>query len=77
LSIVGFIAWLCFSAADGSTWTVGSLVAVLALAALVGVGWYLPRARTESRWRAALDWYADQQQTNSPVASVRRPVETE
>jgi hypothetical protein len=34
----------------------------LALAALVGVAWYLPRARTERRWRAALDRYAEQEQ---------------
>ena len=76
LSLVGFIAWLWFSAEDGSAWKPVSLVAVLALAVLVGVAWYLPRARTERRWRAALDRYADQQQTSSPAASVRRPVET-
>ncbi len=76
LSIVGFIAWLWLSSADGSAWKAVSLTAVLALAALAGVAWYLPRARTERRWRAALDWYADQHQTNSPAPSVRQSVET-
>ena len=38
------------------------LVAVLALAALAGVAWYLPRARAEWRWRAVLDRYAEQEQ---------------
>ena len=29
---------------------------------LVGVAWYVPRARIERRWRAALDLYAEQEQ---------------
>ena len=60
LSIIGFIGWLWFSSADESAWKAASLVAVLALAALVGVAWYLPRARAERRWRAALDRYGEQ-----------------
>jgi hypothetical protein len=62
LSLFGFIAWLCFFSADDAADNAVSLLAVLALAALVGVAWYLPRARTESRWRAALDRYAEQEQ---------------
>jgi hypothetical protein len=59
LSILGFIGWLWFSAADGPAWRAVSLVAVQALAALAGVAWYLPRARAERRWRAALDHYGE------------------
>ena len=62
LSIFGFIGWLGFSSANDSAWKAGSLVAVLALAVLVGVGSCLPRARTERRWRAALDLYAEREQ---------------
>jgi hypothetical protein len=62
LSIIGFIGWLWLSAADGPTSKAVSLVAVQALAALVGVAWYLPRALAERRWRAALDHYAEQEQ---------------
>jgi hypothetical protein len=61
LSIIGFAGWLWFSSGDGSAWKAVSLVAVLALAALGGVAWYLPRARTERQWRAALDHYAEQE----------------
>ena len=46
----------------GFNWRGVSLAAVLALAALVGVTWYLSRARAERRWRAALDAYAKQEQ---------------
>jgi hypothetical protein len=38
------------------------LVGVLALAALAGVAWYLPRARAQRRWLAVLDRYAEQEQ---------------
>jgi len=62
LSIIGFNGWLGFSSADGPAWRAVSLVAILALAALAGVEWYLPRARAERRWRAALDQYGEQQQ---------------
>jgi hypothetical protein len=62
VSIIGFIGWLWFSSTDGSAWKADPLVAVLALAALVGVAWYLPRARTERRWRAAVDQYGEQEQ---------------
>ena len=62
LSIIGFIGWLWFSSPNDSAWKAVSLVAAVALAALVGVASYLPRARTERRWRAALDLYAEQEQ---------------
>jgi hypothetical protein len=64
LSIVGFIVWLWLFAADGPPWSAVSLVAVQALPALVGIAWYLPRVRTERRWRAALDHYAELQYAN-------------
>jgi hypothetical protein len=58
LLIVGLIGWLLFvSAADPARRT-ASHATGLALAALVGITWYLPRARAERRWRAALDAYA-------------------
>jgi hypothetical protein len=73
LSIIGFIAWLWLFSGDGPPWGAVSLVAVQALPPLVGVAWYLPRARTERRWRAALDRYAEQQQAKRahPPAPVR------
>src|ERR1700751_2697719 len=61
LFIAGFIGWLWLPAADGAAWRPVALVALLALAALVGVAWHLGRARTERRWRAALDHYAEQE----------------
>jgi hypothetical protein len=58
LLIVGLIGWLLFvSAADPARRT-ASLAVGLALAVLVGLTWYLPRARAQRRWRAALDAYA-------------------
>jgi len=44
LLIFGFIGWLWFMSANDSTWKVVSLAAVLAVAMLVGVPWYLTRA---------------------------------
>ena len=64
LSILGLIVWLWLFPADGPAWRAFSLVAVQALAALVGVAWYLPRARAERRLRAALDEYREQEQAN-------------
>ena len=69
LSIFGLVAWLCLFSADGPAWRAVSLVAVLALAGLAGVAWYLPRARAERRWRAALDRYAERQLLARPVRS--------
>jgi hypothetical protein len=60
LSILGIIVWLWLFSAEGPAWGAVSLVAVLALSALAGVAWYLPRARAERRWRAALDLYGEQ-----------------
>ena len=61
--IFGLIGWLLFVSATDSAWRAVSLAAVLALAALVGITWYLSRARAERRWRAALDVYAKQELT--------------
>jgi len=61
LSIFGLIVWLGLFSADGPALRVVWLVAVQALAALAGVAWYLPRARSERRWRAALDHCGEQE----------------
>jgi hypothetical protein len=61
-SIFGLIGWLWFLSADDSAWKAVSLIAVLVLAALVGLTWYASRARAERRWRAALDRYAEHEQ---------------
>jgi hypothetical protein len=50
LSIFGFIGWFCFLSADDSDLKAVSLVAVLALAALVGIMWSLSRALASRRW---------------------------
>jgi hypothetical protein len=62
LSLFGFNGWLWVYSADGPAWKAVSLVAILALAALAGIEWYLPRARAERQWRAALDHFAEQEQ---------------
>jgi hypothetical protein len=61
LSIVGLSGWLWLFSADGPAWRAVSLVQVQALAGLAGLAWYLPRARAERRWRAALDHYGEQE----------------
>jgi hypothetical protein len=61
LSLFGLIVWLWLFSADGPAGRAVSLGAVPALAALAGDVWYLPRARAERRWRAALDQYVDQE----------------
>jgi hypothetical protein len=61
-SILGIIAWFWLFPDDGPAWRAISLVAVEVLAALAGIAWYLPRARAERQWRAALDRYAEQEQ---------------
>ena len=65
LSILGLIAWLWLFSAEASAYRAVSLVEILALAALAGVAWYLPRARAERRWRAVLDRYAEQEQAGA------------
>jgi len=62
LFVFGLIGWLLFMSAADSAWRAVSLAAVLALAALVGVTWYLSRARAQRRWRGALDAYVEQEQ---------------
>jgi hypothetical protein len=55
----GLLGWASLSSADPSLKAV-SLIAILGLAAIVGVTWYLARARAERRWRATCDRYARQ-----------------
>ena len=62
LSIFGLIIWSLLLSADSTAWRAVLLVAAQALAALASVAWYLPRARAETRWRAAMDHYAEQEQ---------------
>ena len=62
LLIFGLIGWLGFVSATDSARRAVSLAAVVALAALVGITWYLSRALAERRWRAALDAYAAKEQ---------------
>ena len=73
LSIIGFVLWFWLFSGDGLPWSAVSLVAVLALAALAGVAWYLPRARAERRLLAALDHCGEQELAKrrdlSPVGS--------
>ena len=61
LSTFGFIGGLWLSAAGESVWRAASVVAVLALAALVGVTWYVSRACADRRRRVALDRYAERE----------------
>jgi hypothetical protein len=68
LFIAGLIGPLWFVSADHSPWKAVWIAAILALAALAGITWYLSRiraeiaraetARAERRWWAALDAYA-------------------
>jgi len=62
LLIFALIGWLCFVWAEDSDWKAVLLAAVLALAAIAGITWYLSRVRADKRWRAALDAYAKQEQ---------------
>ncbi len=76
LSILGFVGWPWFVSADDSASKADSLVAAMALTAVVGGAWCLRRARTERRWRAALDRYAEQEQakwTQSRRGFLARP----
>ncbi len=69
LSTFGFIGWFWFL--SDSAWKTVSLVAVLGLAALVGITWYASRARADRRWRAVLDRYAEQELTKQTHPSRR------
>ena len=71
LSIFGLVAWLWLFSAEASAYRAVSLVEILALAALAGVAWYLPRARAERRWRAALDHYWEQELAKQGAGVVR------
>jgi 4-amino-4-deoxy-L-arabinose transferase-like glycosyltransferase len=83
LLIFGFIGWIWFMSANDSTWKAVSLAAVLAVAMLVGVPWYLMRAhakewraaqddRVDRRWRAALDAFAEKEQEQAKRTYSRR-----
>jgi len=68
------IEWLGNVLAVDSDWR--SLGLAAALAALVGITWFLARARAERRLWAALDAYTEQEQTkitNSRRDSHARP----
>src|SRR5271156_6653294 len=57
----GLSGWLWFISSAGSAWRAVSLAAVLAVAALVGVTWYLSNVRATraaKRFNAALVAYA-------------------
>ena len=49
LSVFGFIGWLFFLSRDESTWKAVPLIAVVGLAALVGITWFVFRAVAEVR----------------------------
>ena len=71
-ALFGFFGWLWFVSAADSAWKAISLAAALALAALVGITWYLSRVRAERRGRAALDAYAEQEQEQAKRTNSRR-----
>jgi hypothetical protein len=50
----GFLGWGSLSSADDPSLKAVSLIAVLGLATIVSVTWYLSRARAERRWQAAV-----------------------
>src|SRR5689334_12961476 len=58
----GLIGWVWFLSGDDSPWRAASLVAVLALAAVVGITWAVSRVLADRRWRAALDRYVELEQ---------------
>jgi hypothetical protein len=61
--VAGLICWLWLILADVTPRKAGLIAATLALAALAGVTWQQARARAEVRWRAALDAYAEREET--------------
>jgi hypothetical protein len=77
LSIFGLIIWLWLFSTDGRPGGAGSLVAIQILAALASVAGYLPRARAERQWRAALDYYGEQELAKQGAGIVRDGQEVE
>jgi hypothetical protein len=76
LSIFGLTAWFLFLAGNNSPSKAVGLVAVLVLAALVGLTWYASRAGADRRRRAAFDRYARMEQakaTHSPRSTRSHP----
>jgi hypothetical protein len=62
LLIAGLIGWLWFVVADDYAAKAVLLVAILALAALIGITSHESRARARRELQAALDAYAEQEQ---------------
>ena len=61
LLFFGLVGWIwCVAAAD-TAWRAVSLAAILALAALVAVTWYLSRVLAERMSPAAPDGYAERE----------------
>jgi hypothetical protein len=76
LSIFGLVGWFWFLSGTRSPSKALGLVAVLVLAALVGIAWYVSRAQADRRQRAAFDRYARMEQakaTHSPRSSRSHP----
>lgn len=72
----GFLGWFWLFPRVDSAGRAAALVAILTLAGLVSGTSYLARARAESRWRAALDRYANRdlaQEIPSPRDLHARP----
>ena len=69
LLILGLIGYAWLFSAGGSAWRAVSLAAVSALAATVGITWYLSHARAERRWRAAWDRHAELAQAKGTESS--------
>ena len=67
LLLFGLMGWLGFVSATHSASRALSLGAASALAAVIGIMWYLSRAEADRRWRTAIDAYAKREQarTNS------------
>jgi hypothetical protein len=59
LVAVGIVGWLWFLYTAAETRPPARPAAVLALAAVSGLTWWLVHVRSERRWRAVLDRYAD------------------
>jgi protein-S-isoprenylcysteine O-methyltransferase Ste14 len=66
--VFGVFSWFSFFAAHPSPWRTGSLLVVLAVAAIIGLTWFLSRVLADRRWRAALDHYAEHEIAKSSSA---------
>jgi hypothetical protein len=73
LSIFGFVGWFWFLSGTHSPSKALGLVAVLVLAALVGIAWYVSRAQADRRRRAAFDRYARMGTGESEALAAEQP----